>query len=36
VTAIDLRIPGRATLGLGETAMAALFPPKDKVAEKIQ
>ena len=34
VTAIDLRITGRATLGLGETAMAALFPPKD--AEKVQ
>ena len=39
VTAIDLRIPGRATLALGETALAALFPPKDgeaKVGEKIQ
>jgi cell division protein FtsQ len=34
VTSIDLRIPGRATLALGETAMAALFPPKD--AEKVQ
>ena len=34
VTSIDLRIPGRAALGLGETALAQLFPPKD--AEKIQ
>jgi cell division protein FtsQ len=34
VTSIDLRIPGRTTLGLGETALAQLFPPKD--AEKTQ
>lgn len=34
VTAIDLRIPGRTALGLGETALAQLFPPKD--AEKTQ
>lgn len=32
VTAIDLRIPGRTALALGETALAQLFPPKD--AEK--
>jgi cell division protein FtsQ len=34
VTAIDLRIADRATLTLGDTALAALFPPKD--AEKVQ
>ena len=32
VTSIDLRIPGRTALGLGEVALAQLFPPKD--AEK--
>jgi hypothetical protein len=39
VTSIDLRIAGRAALGLGETALAQLFPPKDgdpKAAEKKQ
>ncbi len=39
VTSIDLRIVGRTALGLGETALAQLFPPKDgeaKVGEKIQ
>lgn len=34
VTSIDLRIPGRTALGLGETALAQLFPPKE--AEKTQ
>ena len=32
VTSIDLRISGRTALGLGEVALAQLFPPKD--AEK--
>jgi cell division protein FtsQ len=32
VTTIDLRVPGRTTLALGEVALAQLFPPKD--AEK--
>jgi cell division protein FtsQ len=34
LTSIDLRIPGRTALGLGETALAQLFPPKD--AEKLK
>lgn len=34
ITTIDLRVSGRTALGLGETAMAQLFPAKD--AEKIQ
>jgi cell division protein FtsQ len=34
VTVIDLRVPGRTTLALGETALAQLFPPKD--AEKVK
>jgi cell division protein FtsQ len=29
ITAIDMRVPGRTTMTLGETAMAALFPPED-------
>jgi cell division protein FtsQ len=30
VTSIDLRVAGRTAIGLGETALAALFPPKEE------
>jgi cell division protein FtsQ len=33
ITTIDMRAAGRTAIGLGETALAALFPPKDAAAE---
>jgi cell division protein FtsQ len=29
ITSIDMRVAGRTAIGLGETALAALFPPKE-------
>jgi cell division protein FtsQ len=34
ITVVDMRVAGRTTLTLGETALAALFPPKDDAAAK--